>query len=299
MKKGSGKLSKSWLLLSLYVPRESVEAISNFLMEQGATGIEESEEGPKGERLKAYFPREGGEGRVLRALRRYLKSLQEILPETCHTKIEALTIPDQDWGENWKRFFRPFHVTSNVVVGPPWSRFRSKMKGISIVVNPGMAFGTGTHASTKLCIRALEKRINRKGLSVLDVGTGSGILSIVAARMGAEEVIGVDTDAKAVEVAGENVAQNQVSHTVKLRKGSIGSIRRPFDVIVANIDLRVLRRMKQPLLRHLKSKGLLILSGLLEAEAVRLRRDYMNTGLLQWVRSSREGEWVCLTFKKK
>jgi ribosomal protein L11 methyltransferase len=162
-----------------------------------------------------------------------------------------------------------------------------------------MAFGTGTHASTKLCIRALEKALRRKGLSVLDVGTGSGILSIAAARMGAREVLGVDTDEEAVEVARGNVMQNRVSDIAKVRKGSIGRIRRQFDVVVANIDLRGLRRMRQPLLRHLKSKGLLILSGLLEGEGEKLSQAYMKTGLLRWAHLSREGEWVCLTFQKK
>lgn len=299
MKRGKGKLPKRWLVISLRVPKESAEAISNFLMEQGASGIEENEENSRGERLRAYFLRNGKEGRVLWALRRYLKSLQEIQPEISQTKIEALTLRDQDWGENWKNFFKPFHVTPRVVVGPPWSPFRPKENEISIVITPGMAFGTGTHASTKLCIRALEKALRRKGLSVLDVGTGSGILSIAAARMGAREVLGVDTDEEATEVARGNVMQNRVSDIAKVRKGSIGRIRRQFDVVAANIDLRGLRRMRQPLLRHLKSKGLLILSGLLEGEEGRLRRYYMETGLLRWTQSTTEGEWVCLAFRKK
>jgi ribosomal protein L11 methyltransferase len=268
-------------------------------MEQGATGIEENEEGQKGERLKAYFLRDGREGGVLRALRRYLKSLQAIQPEISQTKIETMTIPEQDWGEKWKKFFKPFQVTSRVVVKPPWSSFRPKKNEVSIVINPGMAFGTGTHATTKLCIRALEKGLRKKGQSVLDVGTGSGILSILAGRMGAGEVLGVDTDEVALEAARENLRQNRVSDLVEVRKGSIGPIRRQFDVVVANIDLRGLRRMREPLLRHLKRIGLLVLSGLLEREGDRLRRYYMETGHLRWAQSTREGEWVCLTFKKK
>jgi ribosomal protein L11 methyltransferase len=299
VKKGGDKARRGWLLVSLHVPGACTEAVSNFLMEQGATGIEENEEGQKGERLKAYFLRDGREGGALRALRRYLKSLQAIQPEISQAKIETVTIPEQDWGEKWKKFFRPFRVTSRVVVKPPWSSVQSKKNEMSIVINPGMAFGTGTHATTKLCIRALEKGLRKKGLSVLDVGTGSGILSILAGRMGAREVLGVDTDEVAVEVARENVRQNQVSDLVKVRKGSIGAIRRQFDVVVANIDLRGLRRMRQPLLRHLKRKGRLVLSGLLEGEGDRLREYYMETGHLRWAQSTREEEWVCLTFQKK
>ena len=268
-------------------------------MEQGATGIEEKEEGQKGERLKAYFLQDGREGGALRALRRYLKSLQAIQPEISQTKIETMTIPEQDWGEKWKKFFKPFQVTSRVVVKPPWSSFQPKKNKVSIIINPGMAFGTGTHSTTKLCIRALEGELRKKGLSVLDVGTGSGILSILAGRMGAGEVLGVDTDEVAVEVARENVKQNRVSDLVKVRKGSIGHIRRQFDVVVANIDFKGLRRMRQPLIRHLKKKGLLFLSGVLRREEVRLREYYMKPGHLRWVRSTREGEWVCLSFRKK
>ncbi len=288
-----------WFVISLRVPTESAEAICNFLMEQGTTGIEENEEDEEGKRLKAYFLKDGREGRVLRALHRYLKSLQTIQPKISQTQTETFAVADQDWGENWKRFFKPFHVTSNIVIRPPWSHFRPKRNEIAIVINPGMAFGTGTHASTKLCIRALEEGLKKKGLSVLDVGTGSGILSIVAARMGAGEVLGVDTDERAVKVARENVVQNGVSGIVHMREGSIGNIRRQFDVIVANIDLKGLRRMRRSLLRHLKSKGLLILSGLLEKEGERLRQDYVKTGLLRSIQSSREGEWVCLTLRKK
>ena len=298
-KRVADKPLKRWLRISLHVPGAAVEAVSNFLMEREATGIEESEEGQKGERLKAYFLRDGREVGVLGALRRYLKSLQAIQPEISQVKVEAVTIPEQDWGEKWKRFFKPFHVTSRVVVKPPWSSFRPKKNEMSIVINPGMAFGTGAHATTRLCIHALEKGLKKKGLSVLDVGTGSGILSILAARMGAGEVLGIDTDEVAVEVARENARQNRVSDLIQVRKGSIGNIQRQFDVVVANIDLRSLRRMRRPLLRHLKGKGLLVVSGLLEGEGERLRRYYMETGVLRWAVSTREGEWVCLTFRKK
>jgi ribosomal protein L11 methyltransferase len=162
-----------------------------------------------------------------------------------------------------------------------------------------MAFGTGTHATTKLCLRALERTLKRKGVSVLDVGTGSGILSIAAARLGAGEVLGLDTDGVAVEMARENVKKNSVWNTVKMRRGSIGNARKKFDVAVANIDLKNLRKMRGPLIRHLKRQGFLILSGILDGEGEKIRRHYMETGLLKWVRASREEEWVCLTFQKK
>jgi ribosomal protein L11 methyltransferase len=144
----------------------------------------------------------------------------------------------------------------------------------------------------------LEERIKKRGLSVLDVGMGSGILSIVAAHLGAREVLGLDTDGVAIENARENVKQNGVSSIIRIRKGRIGSIRKRFDVIVANLDLRNLRKIRWPLARHLNGQGFLILSGVLESEKEKLRHHYLKTGFFQWAEVAQEGEWVCLTFKK-
>ena len=293
------KSKKRWLIVTLSVPGEFGEVISNFLVEQGATGIEELEGDLERERLRAYFPENGKERKVLYALRRYLNSLEEIAPEIVRTQIRTASLPEQDWGENWKRFFKPVRVTPRFVVKPPWSKIRLKRGQVSIDITPGMAFGTGTHATTVLCIQALEERLKKKGLSVLDVGTGSGILSIIAAKLGAKEVWGIDIDGVALENARENVGKNHVSDIVKLRKGSIGRVQKKFDIIIANIDFKRLRRMKKPLLNHLKSRGFLILSGILEKEKERLRKCYLKTELLRWIKVTQEGEWACLTFKRK
>jgi ribosomal protein L11 methyltransferase len=290
---------KHWLVVELHIPRGFGEAISNFLIEQGSTGIEELNGDQERERLRGYFPQDGKEKGFLHRLRHYLKSLKKINPEITRVGIKTTIIPEQDWGENWKRFFKPVQVTSKFVVKPPWSKIRLKREQISIDITPGMAFGTGTHATTILCIQALEKRVKKRGLSVLDVGTGSGILSIIAAKLGAKEVLGIDIDRVAVENARENVEKNDVSDIVKIRKGSIGNLHKKFDVIVANIDLKSLRRMRKSLIHHLKVQGFLILSGILEGEKDRFVQHFMETGLLQWEQEAQEGEWICLTLKKK
>jgi ribosomal protein L11 methyltransferase len=300
-KKGGGRKfhMKQWLVITLLIPRGLEEGISNFLIEQGATGIEEIDEDLKWERLKAYFLKDGKEKSVLRTLHRYLRSLQTISPEMPSIKIEMISIPEQDWGENWKKFFKPVQVGSRFVVKPPWSKTRLKKGQVPIVITPGMAFGTGSHATTKLCIQALEARLRKRGLSVLDVGTGSGILSIAAAKLGAGEVLGLDIDGVAVRAARENVRQNGVSDIVRIRKGRIGDIRRKFDIVVANIDHKSLRRMRIPLLLHLKTQGFLILSGILEADRDFFRQHYLKTNLLRWAKVTQEEEWVCLVLKKK
>ncbi len=290
---------KRWLVVELLIAKEIGEAVSNFLVEQGATGIEELDGDLRRKRLRTYFSQEERKERILDALRRHLKSLSRLFPGNPRVQITTASLPEQNWGENWKRFFKPVRVASKFLIKPPWSKVRLKRGQIPVDIAPGMAFGTGTHATTILCIRALEERLKRKGQFVLDVGTGSGILSIVAAKLGAKEVLGIDIDGVALENARENVEKNQVSGIVKIRKGSIGSLQKKFDVIVANIDLKSLRKMRRPLVGRLKNRGVLILSGILEGEKERIRLHYLETGLLQWAMTAREGEWVCLTFEKK
>ncbi len=290
---------KRWLVIEISIPKEFGEAVSNFLIEHGATGIEELERDLTWERLRTYFPKDEKEKKILDALRQYLKSLEKIFPGIPRAQIRTASLPEQDWGENWKRFFKPVQVTPRFVVKPPWSKIRLKKGQISIDITPGMAFGTGTHATTILCIQALEASLKKKGLSVLDVGTGSGILAIIAAKLGAKEVWGMDIDGVAVENARENVKKNRVSGIVRIRKGSFGGFEKRFDVTAANIDLRSLRRMRKPLLNHLKKGGLLILSGILEKDEERIRDHYLETGLLRWINVAQKEEWICLTFKRK
>ena len=290
---------KRWLVVELSFAKEFGEAVSNFLIEQGATGIEEIEGDLNQEKLRTYFPEDGTERRILYALRHYLKSLKKIVPGIPRAKIKTASLTEQDWSENWKRFFKPVQVTPRFVVKPPWVRARLKKGQRCIDITPGMAFGTGTHATTLLSIQALEESLKKKRPSVLDVGTGSGILSIIAAKLGAKEVWGIDIDGVAVENARENVEKNRVSAIVRTRKGSIGDLHKKFDVVVANIDLKSLRRMRKPLLNHLKKRCFLILSGILEQEKETIRLRYVETKMLRWIKTTQKGEWICLTFTKK
>jgi ribosomal protein L11 methyltransferase len=185
------------------------------------------------------------------------------------------------------------------VVKPPWVKICLKKGQVSIDIIPGMAFGTGTHATTILCIQALVERFPKRGATVLDVGMGSGILSILSSKLGAREVWGVDVDKVALENARENIEQNHVGETVKIIKGGMGGLRKKFDVVVANIDLNNLKRMNRSLPNRLKRHGLLILSGILEREEETIRDHYLKRGLLRWLKTARREEWVCLMFERK
>jgi ribosomal protein L11 methyltransferase len=293
------KKKMNWLVLELLIPVEWAEALSNFLMDRGASGIEEIDDGRERKRLKAYFSPGTKKGKLLSIIDRYVLSLKKILPSKLNYRIEDHLLPDQDWGENWKRYFKPVQVTPRILVKPPWRPVRPRKGQKVIEIIPGMAFGTGTHATTRLCIQELETRLRGKGLSVLDVGTGSGILSIVAAKLGAEKVWAVDPDELSIDITRTNVDQNGVQKQIKIRRGSLGDVPGKFDLVIANIDLRVLRRIRVPLVRHLKTRGFLILSGILEREEMAIRERYSEVKGLQWVGSSRQGEWACLTFQKR
>ena len=290
-------MKRQWMTIELHIPREFQEAISNFLMEQGATGVEEEEATP-GIRLKVYFQEDGKKGKVLRSLGRYLKSLEKIFRQKIPCRIETAVLQEQDWGENWKQYFHPLQIGSRFVVYPPWERVRFKKGQIPIEITPGMAFGTGTHATTQLCIRALETGLKR-GRSVLDVGTGSGILAVAAVKLGAQEVWAIDIDEVAVEGARETVEKNGVAGKIRIREGGIGRVEKRFDVVVANIDFKSLKRLRVPLLRHLNERGLLILSGILREQEERIRRRYLETGGLRLLHADHQDEWACLTFKRR
>lgn len=288
---------RNWLTLDVSISPGFDEGVSNFLMEQGATGIQEITDDPDRIRLKAYFEENESAGGIVNVLERYLRSVQKIDPSFSY-RLETRTIPEKDWGEKWKRFFKPVVVTPRIIVKPPWHRVRLKKGQISVEINPGVAFGTGTHATTKLCIQALQQRLKKKGESVLDVGTGSGILSIVAALLGAGEIWGIDPDEASVENARENIIRNQVSGLVKIRRGTIGSIHGQFDIVLANIDFKVLRKVRWPLVRHVRPGGFLIVAGILEGEQETIGRHYLETGLLEKLNVTQFEEWVCLTFKR-
>jgi len=290
---------KQWMVLHVLLPREFEEAVSNFLVEQGASGLEEEEiEESEETKLKAYFLRTGRKHRVIWVLKGYLRSLEKIMSKKIPCQMSTTLIPEQDWGENWKKYFKPVPIGSKFVVFPPWERVRLKKGRIPIEITPGMAFGTGTHATTQLCIEALERRVKKNRGAVLDVGTGSGILAIVAAKLGAQEVLGIDIDQVAVEVARENAERNGVKGRVRIRKGGVGRIQKKFDLVLANVDFKGLKRLRKPLLRHLNDKGFLILSGILREEEDKACRLYLESKAIRLIEVDHEGEWVSLTFKK-
>jgi ribosomal protein L11 methyltransferase len=209
--------------------------------------------------------------------------------------LQTRPIEERDWADAWKRYFFVHRVGERLVIVPSWRRHRSLAGDLIIRLDPGMAFGTGLHPTTRLCLRGLETRI-QGGENVLDLGTGSGILAIAARKLGARHILAMDVDAMAVRVAGENARRNRVAHAIETRLGSLplgGAESEKFDLIVANISFRVLRELHPELRKALRPSGRALLSGVLEHDAPALIDALESAGWRLLTREI-ENEWALL-----
>ncbi len=205
-------------------------------------------------------------------------------------------VADQDWGESWKKDWKPLSV-GRVFVRPSWVKAAAPEGAAEVILDPGMAFGTGTHPTTALCLKALSELLTtRPGASVLDVGTGSGLLAIAARKLGAGRVRGTDNDPVAVQVARENAAQNGAA--LELGEEPLAAIPDRYDVVVANILANTLIELAEDLARKLVPGGVAVVSGVLASQEAEVRAAYARAGLAGCPEvDGREGEWVALGFR--
>lgn len=217
----------------------------------------------------------------------------EILPISVH--LSPFT--DESWKTSWMDFFRPVRISERTIVGPPWEEFEAPEGGFKITIEPGMAFGTGTHETTQLCGAAIDRLLAARGdeqppASLLDVGCGSAILGMIARLLGADPVVGVDHDATAIKVAQDNLAANQLSGQIDLSTTPIGAVEGEFDIVVANILTHILLELKEEILARVAPGGALILSGITDTQAAPIREAFVG-GEFREVRMDQRGEWVC------
>jgi len=212
--------------------------------------------------------------------------------------VSTRTVGEEDWAESWKEHFHVERFGERIVIVPSWRSYEPRDGDVVIELDPGMAFGTGQHETTRMCLEALE-RVVRRGARVLDVGCGSGILAIAAAKLGAGEVLAVDVDADCVRVTGENARANDVTRVVRAGEGSVGdawpfeALAAGFDVIVANIIARVIIEAAPALVAALAPQGRLIVSGIIaEREAATVAALAAAGARIDAVRAM--GEWRCI-----
>lgn len=207
-------------------------------------------------------------------------------------------IIEEDWGRNWKKQYKPTRVSERIVIAPTWEGYRPRTGEIVIEIDPGLAFGTGLHASTRLALQLTETAFGRKPqpLRVLDVGTGTGILAMAAALLGASRVAAIDNDPDAVVCGRENVEHNGLTDKVTVSSRDLASFTDPFDLVLANITHDVLLELA-PLLVHLLARpGRLILAGILQGEqAESIIRTFRGMGLTL-AASPMEDEWQAFSF---
>ncbi|MDQ4099598.1 MAG: 50S ribosomal protein L11 methyltransferase, partial [Chloroflexota bacterium] len=208
-------------------------------------------------------------------------------------------LKEEDWANAWKDHFPVHRIGSRVVVRPPWLPYTPTADDVVVELDPGMAFGTGLHPSTKLSILGLEE-VATPGMAVLDVGTGSGILAIAAVKLGANHVDAVDVEPVAVRAARENAARNGVAEQISVKLGSVGAdapFRCAYDVVLANIIARILIELADGLTAATKPDGALILAGIIDNREAAVEAAFRDRGFATCSRRQ-EDDWVSLTLRR-
>jgi ribosomal protein L11 methyltransferase len=293
----SGKeKTRDYVEIRLVVPESVEEQIASFLTDLDSKGVR-IQPATSESTVIGYLSEESDIPTVRASILGYLDRLKELGYDVEPCKIDLQRIEYKDGGKEWKKSFKPIWVTEDVVVLPEWDKSDFPGK-IVIRIKPGPAFGTGDHATTQLCIRALARSL-KPGDGVIDIGCGSGILSIVSVKLGAAHVLGLDIDQDAINNTGENLALNDAEDVVEVRQGTAhaGIAPASFDVAVANINRIEIVESYDKIEPLVKAGGTLIFSGILNGEEGYMA-DFFNRQKLRDIQITRQEEWVCFVGTK-
>lgn len=278
-----------WYALDVEIEAAAREAVEYALVEAGALGTETQECEHQVLRVTAYFADVPKRERVRAELTEAFRIYE--LPSSSARDMSVREVADQDWLGEWKKSWQPVAVGERFIIAPPWAELPDEHDRIMIRIEPGMAFGTGTHESTRLCLLAIEKYF--AGGSFLDVGTGTGILAIAAAKLCPKaRVAACDTDAEAVAIAHENARLNGVSEWIAFRVGTVDGATASADVVCANLTADVIVPMLSSLLSV--TCGRLILSGILDTQLEMVAASLRDAGAPNAIEIMQDGEWVVL-----
>lgn len=247
--------------------------------------------------VKAYFAEEDNIEDVLEYVNERLTELKEMGLDLGEAKVEHEKMHEEDWANTWKQYYKPTKVGEKIVVKPIWEEYEAKDGELVVDLDPGMAFGTGTHETTRMCIQSLEKYV-KEDSTVFDVGCGSGILAIAAAKLGAKLAVGVDLDPVAVESSIENVGYNKLKNIEILHGNLVEVIDGKADIVVANILAEIICILTDDVKRVLKDGGVFITSGIIHDRVDMVCEKLEATGF-EVMEKNRNGEWNCIVAKLK
>ncbi len=306
-------MNEPWLEVLIPVPAAAADLVCQELAEIGCAGVTVAEKvldtfippdpdqelaGPQV--LRAYFPPGTATEPLRREIRERLDRLAGRFPELRGEAPEVRPVRQEDWAEGWKQHFPPVRIGRRLVIRPSWEPWEAAPGEAVVTLDPGMAFGTGTHGTTRLCLEALAECFEESSppRRVLDVGAGSGILAIAAASLGAERVLGCEIDPEACAVARENVERNGAADRVEMTCAPLEELEGGFEVVLANILAEENVRLAPHLVRRLAPGGRLILSGILAEKEGLVREGFAPFFAAPPLLSVRE-DWVCLVYRRE
>lgn len=303
-----------WMEITVVTSQEAKEAVADILYRAGATGVVVEDAAlpiladdledyspiaipdiPLEEvRVTAYLPLLESVAAVIESIRLEVVALTDFGLDPGRGEVLLAEVEEEDWATAWKQYYKPVRIGQRVIVKPSWENVDAPEGVVVVELDPGMAFGTGTHPTTMMCLEYLELT-ELRDKRVLDMGCGSGILSIAAAKLGAREVVALDYDPVAVDVAKKNVEHNRVNDKVFVGESNLFSkASGTFDIIVANIIARVIIEAIPDVHKYLNPGGLFLASGI-----IREKQDAVEDALLRYgfevSACKTEGEWVALT----
>ena len=312
----------NWTEVAVKTTTEAVEAISNILLEERCGGV--MIEDPKdflfqkkneldwdyveeevfkksnqdGVLIKTYIPEERNVLELVETIKAKISLLPDCGLDIGEGSVSLSNVNESDWANEWKKYYKPTKIGKKIVVKPSWEEYQQEEGDLIIELDPGMAFGTGTHETTSMCIRELENYVDDTK-TVFDIGCGSGILAIAAAKLGAKEVVAGDLDEVAVKVSKENCEINHVSDKVTVKHGSLFEVvDSKADVIVANIIADIIKILAKDVSKFLNEDGVFISSGIILAKIDEVCESLTENGF-EIVKVERLGEWSAIVSKLK
>ncbi|WP_234121433.1 50S ribosomal protein L11 methyltransferase [Clostridium hydrogenum] len=310
-------MEKDWIEVNIVTSSEAVEAVTGILYNTPVKGvsIEDSEDVEfkkkhpgdwdyfdetllkvkKGAVVKAYYKEDEHFNEHFEYIKNSVNNLGEFGIDKGEGLVVSSKVNEQDWENNWKKYYKPTKVGARVVVKPIWEEYIPKNHELVVELDPGMAFGTGTHETTRMCIQALERYVDENS-TVFDIGTGSGILAIAAAKLKAKSAIGVDLDPVAVDSAKQNVAKNDLKN-IDIRHGNLMEVvEGKANVIVANIIAEVIKILIPDINKSLIHGGYFISSGIIKDRAQDVINE-LKKNKFEILEVNNQGEWICIVAK--